>query len=259
MPKQTKRRVEYQKSLVTYLDILGFENLIQTKSAGYISRVLRLVREAIRPDSEDARLFGIQYQSFSDLTVVTSAVAATESVPGSSGLVFWELLGLVHAQADLAEKGILLRGGVTIGRIVKSYGLLYGPALVRAYQLEKFSAIFPRIVVDHSVLEEVRINRFIRHPDHDSRTELEYIQELLATDENDVLFVDYLRAIGSEFSDYADYLKFLNTHRGVILDGLVRYRKKQRIYRKYTWLKKYHNSTVKLSLRRNFVKKYLVT
>ena len=121
------------------------------------------------------------------------------------------------------------------------------------------SAIFPRIVVDHSVLDEVRINRFIRHPDHDSRTELEYIQELLATDENDVLFVDYLRAIGSEFSDYADYLKFLNTHRGVILDGLVRYRKKQRIYRKYTWLKKYHNSTVKLSLRRNFVKKYLVT
>jgi len=128
---------------------------------------------------------------------------------------------------------------------VKSYNLLYGPALVEAYRLENRSAVFPRIVVDPHILEEVRVNKFIRHPDHDGTMELEHINDLLKQDQNGILFVDYLRTIKEECRETADYLNFLHVHRGLILNGLARYRMEDKIYQKYLWLKEYHKNTVK--------------
>jgi hypothetical protein len=40
------RRVNYERSILPYIDILGFGELITNKSAGDISRSIRVVREA---------------------------------------------------------------------------------------------------------------------------------------------------------------------------------------------------------------------
>lgn len=44
-------RVGYKRSIVSYLDILGFRELVDTRSAGEISRILRILAETVRPDS----------------------------------------------------------------------------------------------------------------------------------------------------------------------------------------------------------------
>jgi hypothetical protein len=44
------RKVKYVQSVLCYLDILGFQSLIEEKSAGEISRILRVLAESVKPD-----------------------------------------------------------------------------------------------------------------------------------------------------------------------------------------------------------------
>lgn len=45
------KKVRYSFSLITYLDVLGFRNLIKQKTAGEISRLLRILKETTKSDS----------------------------------------------------------------------------------------------------------------------------------------------------------------------------------------------------------------
>jgi hypothetical protein len=245
------RVVSYSLHLVTYLDILGFRELIKHKSADAISKMIRLVREAAAPDSEDKKELKQEFEHFSDLVIITTPVYSPENIAFPIGLVFAELLKLAIAQVRLIDESILVRGALTIGNLVRSYNVVYGPGLIRAYELEHDHAFFPRIVVDKLLLRELRTNPALRH--HDYKTEIKEIKSLIRRDDDGLFFVDYLRAIESELRDYDSYFEFLSTHRELVKNGLRKFSDKKRIRRKYLWLRKYHNSTVS-SLRRNFGK-----
>ena len=251
--KPRRRVVRYQPSLISYLDILGFKGLVAEKEAGEISRILRIVKEIVTPGRRVSDLLNFRVQHFSDLAVRVLPVTRSEG----AGDMFFELLSLVHVQKSLTENGIFVRGGITFGDIVRSWGLLYGPGLIRAYDLEQ-KAVYPRILVDDDLLTALRRKRILRHPDHDYKTEMEYIRKLIRKDSDGNYFVDYLRAIESEF-DYpeAGYPTFLDAHRGHIVAGLDKFRLNKHILAKYKWLKAYHNSTVdkrfSTSLSRKFV------
>ena len=63
---------------------------------------------------------------------------------------------MAHVQSTLLlDEGILLRGGITVGDVALSYGQLFGPAVIRGYELENQVARFPRIVVGTEVLQGV--------------------------------------------------------------------------------------------------------
>ena len=47
----------------------------------------------------------------------------------------------------MMSKGILLRGGITVGQLCHKDNIVYGPAMVEAYELESKSAIYPRVIV----------------------------------------------------------------------------------------------------------------
>jgi hypothetical protein len=237
------RKVDYQCSLVTYLDILGFRELIESRSAGYISRTLRLVKHAIQPESRDAKEYGLQYQSFSDLIVITVPLTNRSNLVYRPGALFSQLLALLHAQTSLLGEGILLRGAITVGDVEKSYGLLYGPALVKAYELEQKRAKYSRIIVDSEVVRQLKTNPALRR--HDYKYEKKAIDAVLSRDADGELFIDYVRAIETEF-DFPEeaYPLFLLQHRKLIKNGLARYRKNERIRAKYEWLQKYHNRTL---------------
>ena len=234
--------VSYSLHLVTYLDILGFRELIKHKSAGSISKMIRLVREAAAPDSEDKKDLKQEFEHFSDLIIITTPVYTPENITFPVGLVFAELLKLVIAQVRLIDEGILLRGALTIGNLVKSYNVIYGPGLIAAYKLEHDDAVFPRIVVDKALLKQVKTNPALRH--HDYRSEIKEIRNLIRRDGDGLFFVDYLRAIESEFRENDLYFAFLDRHRELVKKGLGKFVSNKRIRRKYVWLKKYHNSTV---------------
>ena len=64
------------------------------------------------------------------------------------GLLWWELLDLVHAQPELVREAVLLRSGLTIGNVFVDSAITFGPALIRAFERENDVAVSPRVIVD---------------------------------------------------------------------------------------------------------------
>jgi hypothetical protein len=61
--------MQYRRSLFTFLDILGFRELIRTKTPDEIGKVLTQLREHTKPDETTASMLEMQFQTFSDCTV----------------------------------------------------------------------------------------------------------------------------------------------------------------------------------------------
>jgi hypothetical protein len=249
------KTVLYEPHIITYLDILGFQEIIATKSAGFVSRLIRIVQTATRPHGWTTKGEGIRYQNFSDLCVTATPIRGHAQPYQSTGLFFLELLGLVHAQVDLVAQDVLVRGGITIGPLVMSYNVLYGPGLVKAYHLEQ-SAVYPRIVVDPDALALVRKDPIFWV--NGRQSEIKGLRSLLRT-ENGVSYVDYLRASESEF-DYpeTDYFDFLKRHKQLIESNLQKHSGNARIRKKYEWLAHYHNTVVNKRIKRQHRGAFLI-
>ena len=52
-------------------------------------------------------------------------------------------------------EGVLIRGGMCIGEmLVADEGIVFGPGLVKAYDLESKYAVHPRIVIDRDLIND---------------------------------------------------------------------------------------------------------
>lgn len=245
----TKRRnLKYAVHLVTYLDILGFRELISEESPNFISKAIRLVIEATAPDTELRHRYKENYTNFSDLIVHTVPVYSVANKKYKDGLVYCRVLDLLFAQTALIQEGLLLRGALTIGNIERTYGVLFGPALIAAYDLEREKAKYPRIILDPRLLEELKTNPHLRR--HKYREEMEYLSPFLKTDGDGVVFIDYLGGSQSEFSA-DEYFVFLEAHKRLVEAGLADFRNEPRILPKYEWLRQYYNDTVRARLDAN--------
>jgi hypothetical protein len=230
-----KKRVEYRTCLVTYFDILGFSRLLATESAGRISRILRVFKESSRSDKDTERDFERLYESFSDLTLRSIVVSSPEYLLTRPALLLYELEGIAKVQIELIQReGILIRGGIAVGALVKSWGLVYGTALVKAYDLEK-KATYPRVLI-HPELVGV-LEQLSSQGDHARE-----ITQLVVKD-RDLHYVDYLR-YRIRVTDWEEQAEFFRLHKRLVEQGLVQFASHPRIRAKYRWLKRYHNSRV---------------
>lgn len=241
--------VSYVKSLVTFLDVLGFRSMINTRSASDIYKILNHVSE-YAGNNQDIR-FENQVDlepdciQFSDAIVRVNKVESGINDVSPFGVFFWEVLGLVHAQIELANLGVLVRGGIALGDVYSSEDKVFGPAMVRAYELESKYALYPRIVIDPLVVKELHENPKIKSQYHDLEMEKNYLKDLLCQGDDGVWFVNYLEAAYGEVDDKAIYPVFLNKHRDLIVScGSGCGDEVNSITSKYLWLAKYHNSVV---------------
>ncbi len=246
-----KRNVQYERCLIVYIDILGFRQKIETKSANHISRCIRMIAEAVEPGSFKSTFTKLpreNFVNFSDLCVLWFPLESNKFLP-PTGWLTSQILKIVHAQSWLLfDEGLLIRGGITIGELAKSYGQIFGPGLVRAYELESKHAEYPRILVDKCVLDE-----FDRNPRicvHDPATDKRYLRAMLHKDTDGKLFVDYLRVVADELDNPEDYPGYLEKHRTLIDRKLKEFKEPSRIRDKYEWLNSYHEETVKKMSRR---------
>lgn len=185
MTDQSKSAVEYEERLLTFLDLCGFKGIIDQTlendgdwSASSLywllkefkgdvlepvvvggvptlgidgSRQVKPIDGLEGPEKEKAyreskAAWPISITHFSDSFVISTP--ATNK--GSTIFHFSLVRGLVRA---LLRKGITVRGGMTVGKVIhESAGVLFGPAMNRAYQLESGAgfAQWPRILMDAS-------------------------------------------------------------------------------------------------------------
>jgi hypothetical protein len=61
--------LEYRDAIVTYLDILGFRQLVQNRPAFELAAILRTLGQHAKPDANVAQLYEMSTVNFSDLTL----------------------------------------------------------------------------------------------------------------------------------------------------------------------------------------------
>lgn len=233
---------EYQKSIVSYFDVLGFRSIVSNaKNPEDVARRLRALNRFSSPDGKVANLYGHTFTNFSDLVVRTVPIRPN-LYPDGDGLLYWEIYDLIHVQAELTKEKVLVRGALTIGDIFVDGSITFGPALIRAYELESSVSIAPRVIIDpivFALLEKYPALRGNPLPD-----EMQYLCRVLKRDRDGVWFIDYLRAFESEADSPKVYLEFLRAHRDLISEGLQGLKALDPVVSKLGWLKNYHNEWI---------------
>lgn len=247
---------EYTTALVSFVDILGFKALIETESAESILGILH-GKAAFGLERQSMRRGGFlggnpKTFNFSDLIVNVDEITKDYESDGSVvHLVHNHFRRIGFVQWKLACEGIFVRGGVTLGQIYTEGATVFGPALIRAYELESQTAKWPIIAIDKQALEEFDRQfalYFARraHEEHlDEATwftalrHMIYGQFIGQTPEG-TYFVDYLACMLYEDSATGDYECHLAEHKEAVARAYAKYK-----HYKYGFVARYHNQTCK--------------
>jgi hypothetical protein len=244
--------MKYEQRIVAFIDILGFKSLLSetTDNKGIdnekaINAVISAY-EAIRDiwdldkksdyldtESSDSKKVSI----FSDCLVVSFEV-------NQPSQVFYTLLEIKWLIMRLISRKILCRGAVSVGKFIHTDHYLFGPALVEAYTLESKAAMYPRVILDHTVIEAGAQNSIM---DHDSSEELRYVRSLLEQDSDGMYYIDYFFKAQSELDDPEyDFPEYINNLGAIIRKGLMgsSHHSKADIRVKYSWMRERYNQMV---------------
>lgn len=245
----------YRQALLAYIDILGFRKLIDASALdpSTVPTILNTLRELKTQTFEGGRVINEEGEqrptsifrafNFSDLTVRATYIDTSTNY---IDVLKWEFLYLSSIQVRLiCQLDILLRGGISIGQIsmepdnTKADDILFGPALVRSYALEKEVAVWPRIVIEAPVIEQAK--------KHQEPLWGEYYHK----DEDGQFFLDYL------FGAVTDGLLFagskalsptetLQTHKRSVERKISALADKDaKILEKLRWVVTYHNDVIR--------------
>lgn len=229
----------YQKKIVTFIDILGFRDMVMNRAFEDVMSISSKFQDASGEGDEPIR-GDPQVISFSDSIV---RVHDAEE----SGDLFHELLSLVHIQAELAGKGVLIRGGVALGDVHVEGTVAFGPAFIDAYDMEANFARVPKIALSPSLLrayfkDEVEKTHGRDHEDG-------FFRALLSQGSDGTWFVNYLLAFAREVDDLGGFGTYLRLHRETV-DALVQAAGGGAgagltpLTQKALWLGRYHNDVV---------------
>jgi hypothetical protein len=149
---------------------------------------------------------------------------------------------LAYIGAILLEKGILFRGGLTIGNLVHNEnGIVFGQGLIDAYKLENFNAKFPRIILSDKLIKE------LNYPLETKRNRYTYHHYFQRFEDgcvgfHQMIYYQVIQRFAAMSTD--SVIGSLNKVREVIINGLDSTFEKPNIFAKYVWLKQQYNKLI---------------
>ena len=150
--------------VVAFVDLLGCSNSIRNNSIEMLNQIRDLYIAAYdmchqRPMAENCSKLKIRIFSDNILFAYETGrqSGSTEDAFGPI-CILTQYLGIFQTLA--LQRKLLLRGGLTIGDLYMDDVLVWGKGLLRAYELESKVAIYPRIIVDSCVIEEINKTKF---------------------------------------------------------------------------------------------------
>jgi hypothetical protein len=102
----------------------------------------------------------MQLSDFSDSIVVSEVV--NDDHIGAIRMTHYAS----HLWWSFFAKGVLTRGGIAVGNLHHKNGILFGPAMNEAYELESQLAVYPRIVLSKDVQTHLRNELVKTHKDN---------------------------------------------------------------------------------------------
>lgn len=261
--KMLQTNLTYERRLIAFIDILGFKDLVKKseKDPSIIELIysfLEYLKDWEKKDKWNLRFLEIEEDaqkkgvSNFDLRNNTNTTAFSDSVVVSvkienniNEMASTLIVNLAYIGSVLIEKGILFRGGLTIGNIIHTdNGTVFGQGLIDAFMLETRSAKYPRIILSDKLIKELNYPlefKECRYPYH------QYIERF---DDGCVGFhqlVSYAVLESSSEMKSSQLIDSLNKVRKFIVSGLDSSFEKREVFEKYKWLKEQYNQLIILS------------
>ncbi len=154
--KDTYDRI-IEQYVVAYLDILGVTARIKQPNDDMLS--MNKLHNLYTFSMEQTQAIAIEgnkdikFKIFSDNIII-----AKKTTPETLRDDIYCVLSCVGHFQELAASdsvGWLLRGGITIGSLFIDDAMVWGKALLRAYELEDKIAIYPRVIIDNNVIQNI--------------------------------------------------------------------------------------------------------
>ena len=235
----------YRQSVITFVDILGFKNLIEKSTYEQVAAKLKTVRQRSgQKETEDGEGFEPKIIQFSDSIIRIRPLDSNLNNMSRYGLMFYEMLDLVHMQGELIMRGVCVRGGVSIGEVHFDDQTLFGPGFVRAYELESNYANYPRIVIDPALISQLRKDKRLASAHNSLADEFSYIGKNIRKESDGIYSIDYLRSFQTEIDDPENIPVFLSNHKRIIIENAGGESELTSISAKYLWMANYHNAVV---------------
>lgn len=215
--------VMYQKSVVAFVDILGFQMAVENPNN--VKNILSILKQFKTGDSEGCSSqltaegttviisLNPTVTAFSD-SIVISIPENVLKPPTSWCHAIIEVLNRIQILANrLIQDGFLLRGGITIGDLHHEDGIVFGPGLNRAYELESKAAKFPRVLASQEVIDAFNTDTnggaskyFIL--DQDEKYFLDYLSVSLESSKFKTIYKENIKSI---IKDKENCIKSLKT------------------------------------------------
>lgn len=263
------KKIVYTKSYVAFLDVLGFKNLVFSKSKEskekldsyfhYIDIIIKYLKDI--PIKQD-----IGYIVISDSIILTVPHGKTpeENVDRLRHLC----IAVGFLQIALSSQDIWIRGGISSGDTYfdNNNNQIVGPAYIESYLLEENLAIFPRVILDNKIIKELNftnsedlISKINKKDENGLDFEncgktILYEWDTSKYIEKDVpLFIDYLAYCIKE-----DHAQDKNTLTLKIIGNIEKnIYNNTTLYKKFKWVGNYFQSTIENSNNIE-IQKYLV-
>ncbi|MFO6463467.1 hypothetical protein ACK8OR_03660 [Jannaschia sp. KMU-145] len=240
---------EYQDCLVTFIDILGFRELLATQPASQIAEHLQLFRRVSGVKNGQRQGTDTEHKSATRIETISDAIVRIvpdqehDSYTGSR--IYDEVLSLVEIQIECLQRGLLVRGATAFGsvHIPRGHeGPIFGPALVEAFEMESREVVYPRVAIHADVIARNRKSadpHLVESFEHDNFM----LEVLLSRDGLGLYYVDYLKVVSdNRYSGDVEMVGFLSQHKALIERGLSM--PSGAVRRKYNWLCDYHNASI---------------
>ncbi|MFC6224576.1 hypothetical protein ACFP2F_15105 [Hymenobacter artigasi] len=232
----------YENRVVLFLDILGFQKIIdetvvkekeQTEKVRHIIEALQEMKNIVSLIPKETSKIVTQ---FSDSIVVSFKEDDTKEISTFIGNINRMIVALF-------SKGILCRGAISYGKLFHNDEFVLGPALVEAYQTETEAAIYPRVIFDKSVLDIMKSN-YTANSTHSYRAV--HFDSTIGLhskkDSDDKYFIDYF-ANASQYLENESLVNYYSSMRSIIINGLKH--KSAGVKAKYGWMRNKYNKIAK--------------
>lgn len=226
----------YQEKLVTFIDLLGFKELnADIEQKAIIHNVLK-TNEALVQIIET---INIEQKQNENCSIKIFSDSIFFSYPKE---MFTALLkDILTIYYQVAKQGYFFRGGITFGKVFDTGLSLYGPAVIKAYELESKKAFYPRIVLEKDLLKKLDLTE-------SQKTDISS-NRLILKDFDNQLFLNYL------YKTDLNIVAELATVQEQIISLTMRNKNDFKLLPKYLWLINHFNQQLQY-LKKDFAKEY---
>ena len=231
-------RTTAHNCVVAYLDILGYVKSVDNAISEHRGDAfLGDLRKAFNRALEELKRFSgdrqakLQVKGFSDNIVLAIAIR------GDAEDELLRMMKIVAGfQAQLSLKGFFLRGAISIGLNYIDKEIVFGEALLDAYRAESKDAVNPRVILAESAVSNLA-QHYLRYAEGESPQ-----GKVLQTDVDGKYFVDYLASLADPVGRIAPPYADMDLHKECVSGKLRLNSQDPRVWTKYVWVARYHNT-----------------